>query len=140
MVLRNENKRNKIDSNFSPEEHQVIERKGGELVVRSNADGKVKRRHVTHAKRIEKGRAEAQEHTTEENTHEEAEPIEEESSSNNQPNQHTPAEEPAASNIQHEPAEKSVSRNIKPNQQTSAEKATDMRPKRKTRKPARFEM
>lgn len=54
VVLLNTNKKHKLDSNFTPEEHEVIEKKGGELVVRSKESGKIKRRHVSHAKKIEK--------------------------------------------------------------------------------------
>lgn len=54
VVLLNTNKKHKLDSNFTPEEHEVIEKKGGELVVKSNESGKIKRRHVSHAKKIEK--------------------------------------------------------------------------------------
>lgn len=54
VVLLNANKRHKLDSNFEPEEHEVIARRGGELTVKSKEDGKLKRRHVSHAKVIPK--------------------------------------------------------------------------------------
>lgn len=52
VVLLNPNKRHKLDSNFASEEYKVIQKDGGEILVKSKEDGKVKRRQVAHAKKV----------------------------------------------------------------------------------------
>lgn len=54
VLLWNTKKKNKMDTNFDPEEYEVIERKGGEVTVKSKQDGNVKKRKVTHTKKIKK--------------------------------------------------------------------------------------
>lgn len=53
VVVKNFNKNNKLDTNFSPEVYEVTERRGAELVIRSLINGKTFRRNVAHVKRFE---------------------------------------------------------------------------------------
>lgn len=54
VVLWNMRKRNKLDTNFSPNEHVVVEKQGGEVTVKSKVDGSVKKRNITHVKKLGK--------------------------------------------------------------------------------------
>lgn len=45
-------KRSKFETNFEPEEHTIIKRSGGEVVVQNNDTGIQYRRHVSHLKRV----------------------------------------------------------------------------------------
>lgn len=49
------NKNSKLESNFSPEVHKVIEKCGKDLVLKSNDTGKTSRRNAIHAKKVVPG-------------------------------------------------------------------------------------
>lgn len=52
VFLKVLSKRNKLESNFSPKVHKVLEKKGGEVVVENNDTKQKYRRSVTHVKKV----------------------------------------------------------------------------------------
>lgn len=52
VVVKNFKKTSKLDTNFAPEVHKIIERKGGEVVVENVQNHKQYRRNVAHLKRM----------------------------------------------------------------------------------------
>lgn len=115
VVLWNMKKKTKLDSNFTPEEHVVVNKKGGEISVMSKADGSTKKRKVTHAKKI--GNKVHQEKQRE---------IQEKQQQDKHETQH---EEPQSQEPVRKPED---------NIEASSSKAEEPRPKRNIKVPSRF--
>lgn len=121
VVLWNMKKKSKLDTNFTPEEHVVVNKRGGEISVMSKADGSIKKRNVTHVKKIEtKVHQEFQEkqHGNDDTQHEEQ-----------QGNDDTQHEEQPIQESTSEPGDKG---------RASSSKAEEPRPKRNIKVPSRF--
>lgn len=116
VVLWNMRKKNKLDTNFSPEEYIVVEKKGGEITAKSKIDGSIKKRNITHVKKVrskgddEKQAPEGSQGDAEQEGHEGI------------PEQQT---ETTTTNMETQAKEKEVER-------------ADARPKRSVRMPSRF--
>lgn len=52
VVIMNPKKKSKMDPNFNSEEFEVVHKNGGEVLVKSKEDGHMKKRNVTHLKKI----------------------------------------------------------------------------------------
>lgn len=53
VYIKNMNRENKLSLNYNPETHTVENTKGGDITVRSDETGQIRRRNVVHLKKIQ---------------------------------------------------------------------------------------
>ncbi|CAH1994741.1 unnamed protein product [Acanthoscelides obtectus] len=53
VYIKNVNKENKLSLDYNPETHTVENTKGGDIKVRSDETGQIRRRNVVHLKRVQ---------------------------------------------------------------------------------------
>lgn len=53
VYIRNMNKENKLSLDYDPETHTVENKKGGDITVRNDETGQIRRRNIVHLKKIQ---------------------------------------------------------------------------------------